>query len=153
LLNLFGYHSFAFKVGGWMAIEFIGDSVQYFGSTNRYSWRQKSGLSSVDSKQFCQSLLRPLFYKTHTVSFPYDNNSTAYYKNTGCIKKNWTDLKLIALNFAKQLLVSSFWYIWLLWVLKKFREHKFCKPGGGCVFWQTKNGLRTRFKSYNRILS
>ena len=64
-----------------MAIEFIGDSVQYFGSTNGYSLRQKSALSSVDSKQFCQSHLRSLFYKIYTVSFPYDNNSMAYYKN------------------------------------------------------------------------
>jgi hypothetical protein len=43
--------------------------------------------SSVDSKKFCQSLLRPLFYKIYTVSFPYDNNSMAYYKN---IVNIWT---------------------------------------------------------------
>jgi hypothetical protein len=35
---------------------------------------------------------------------------------------------------------------------KKFLELKFCEPGG-CLFQQTKNGLRTKFKSFNRILS
>jgi hypothetical protein len=37
--------------------------------------------------------------------------------------------------------------------MKKILELKFCEPGGGGgLFQQTKNGLRTRFKSFNRIL-
>ena len=36
--------------------------------------------------------------------------------------------------------------------MKKFLELKFCKPGGGGV-QHTKSGLRTRFKSFNHILS
>ena len=34
---------------------------------------------------------------------------------------------------------------------KKFLELK--GGGGGCLFQQTKNGLRTKFKSFNHILS
>ena len=64
----------------------------------------------------------------------------------------------IALNFAKQLLVSSFLYKWLLWELimwnneKNFSNSNFVNQGG-CLFQQTKNGLRTKCKSFNRILS
>jgi hypothetical protein len=36
---------------------------------------------------------------------------------------------------------------------KKFLELKVCEPGGGCLFQRTKNGLRTKFKSFNHILS
>jgi hypothetical protein len=42
----------------------------------------------------------------------------------------------IALNFAKQLFVSCFWYIWLLWVLimsnneKNFANTNFVNQGG-----------------------
>ena len=36
---------------------------------------------------------------------------------------------------------------------KKFLELKFCDPGGVCLFQQNKNGLRTKFKSFNHILS
>jgi hypothetical protein len=36
---------------------------------------------------------------------------------------------------------------------KKIIELKFCEPGGVCLFQQIKNGLRTKFKSFNHILS
>jgi hypothetical protein len=54
-----------------------------------------------------------------------------YRRSTGCIKK--LNRFEIALNFAKQLLVSSFWYIYSFFgylycrIMKKL---KFCKPGG-----------------------
>ena len=63
----------------------------------------------------------------------------------------------IALKFAKQLLVSSFFmYIASLGTYnvekwKEFLELKFCE--GVCLSQQTKNGLRTKFKSFSRILS
>jgi hypothetical protein len=59
----------------------------------------------------------------------------------------------IALTFAKQLLVSSFLGTYNVEKWKKFLELKFCEPGGGCLFQQTKNGLRTKFKGFNHILS
>jgi hypothetical protein len=35
---------------------------------------------------------------------------------------------------------------------KKFLELKLCEPGRGvCLFQQIKNGLRTKFKSFNHI--
>jgi hypothetical protein len=38
--------------------------------------------------------------------------------------------------------------------MKKILEHKFYKPGGGGIFFQqTRNGLRTKKRSFNRILS
>ena len=37
--------------------------------------------------------------------------------------------------------------------MKKILELKFCEPGGGGLFQETKNGLRTKFKSFNRILT
>jgi hypothetical protein len=37
---------------------------------------------------------------------------------------------------------------------KKILELKLCKPGGrGVSFQQIKDGLRTKFKRFNRILS
>jgi hypothetical protein len=70
-----------------MAIEFIGDSVQYFGSTKVLVKTKKCTVEcrfqtilSVAFEIACELLLRPLFYKIYTVSFPYDN-SMAYYKN------------------------------------------------------------------------
>jgi hypothetical protein len=54
----------------------------------------------------------------------------------------------IALTFAKQLLVSSFLGTYNVEKWKKFLELKFCEPGV-----QTKNGLRTKFKGFNHILS
>ena len=62
LLNLSGYHSFAFKGRGLMAIEFIGDTVQYFGFNRRVLLQTKKEmhtvmncrmLCTVDPKQFC----------------------------------------------------------------------------------------------------
>jgi hypothetical protein len=36
---------------------------------------------------------------------------------------------------------------------KKILELKLCKPGGVFYFQQIKDGLRTKFKRFNRILS
>jgi hypothetical protein len=63
----------------------------------------------------------------------------------------------IALNFAKQLLVSSF-FIYIASfsslgtldtrIMKKILEHKFCEPGGGgCLFQQTKNACARNLKA------
>jgi hypothetical protein len=36
---------------------------------------------------------------------------------------------------------------------KNFSNSNFVNQGGGCLFQQTKNGLRTKFKTFNHILN
>jgi hypothetical protein len=65
LLNLFGYHSFAFGGRGLMTIEFVGDAVQYFGFNKQVLVQTTEKemhtvvncrmLCTVDPKQFCTS--------------------------------------------------------------------------------------------------